>query len=172
MYFYGGITLKTISETKNTIVGGSPVAIMSDLSWEEYLVIYYFRCCFESSQALLEVHEEFSFYLGSEEADKTLGALKFLFSKLQSKGRRHLVRHDLNCKCVGVDENCFAQLVTRSTHADKKDAILIGILLSDADLAPELVYAAEDFAMGVKSLLKVIGSTSKDSKPMSRVLYN
>ena len=79
---------------------------------------------------------------------------------------------DARVECVGVDENCFAQLVTRSTHTDKKDAILIGILLSDADLAPELVYAAEDFAMGVKSLLKVIGNTSKDSKPMSRVLYN
>ena len=168
----GEKTLKKISGTKTKIKGGSPIAVISDLTWEEHLIVYYFRCCFEGSEALLEVHEEFSFYLGSEEADKTVGALKFLFSKLQSKGRRHLVRHDLNCKCVGVDENCFAQLVTRSTHTDKKDAILIGILLSDADLAPELVYAAEDLAMGVKSLLKVIGSTSKDSKPMSRVLYN
>ena len=168
----GETKLKTISETKTTNKGGSPVAVISDLSWEEQLVIYYFRCCFEGSEALLEVHEEFRFYLGNETANKTIGALQFLFSKLQNNGRRRLVRHDLNCKCVGADENCFAQLVTRSTYIDKKDAILIGILLTDADLAPELVLAAEDFAIGVKSLLKVIGSTSKDSKPMSRVLYN
>ena len=128
--------MKTISETKQAIKGGSPVAIMSDLSWEEHLVIYYFRCCFEGSEALLEIHEEFRFYLGTETANKTIGALQFLFTKLQNSGRRRLVSHDLNCKCVGADENCFSQLVTRSTHTDKKDAILIGILLTYADLAP------------------------------------
>ena len=168
----GERTLKTNSEAKTTVKGGSPVAIMSDLSWEEHLVIYYFRCCFEGSEALLEVHEEFRFYLGTETANKTIGALQFLFSKLQNHGRRRLVRHDLNCKCVGADESCFAQLVTRSTYVDKKDAILIGILLTDADLAPELVYAAEDFAVGVQALLKIIGDVSKDTVNEKKVLYN
>ena len=164
--------MKTISERKPTTKGGSPVAVISDLSWEEHLVIYYFRCCFEGSEALLQVHEEFRFYLGAETADKTIRSLQFLFSKLQNNGRRRLVRHDLNCKCVGADENCFAQLVTRSTYLDKKDAILIGILLSDADLAPELVYAAEDFAAGVIALLKVIGDITTDKKTEKKVLYN
>ena len=58
---------------------------------------------------------------------------------MEYSGRRRLVSHDLNCKCVGADESCFSQLVTRPTHTDKKDAILIGILITDADLAPELV---------------------------------
>ena len=164
--------MKTNSETKTQIKGGSPVAIMSDLSWEEHLVIYYFRCCFEGSEALLEIHEEFRFYLGTEKATKTIGALQFLYNKLQNNGRRRLVSHDLNCKCVGADENCFAQLVTRSTYTDKKDSILIGLLLTDADLAPELVYAAEDFAQGVQALLQIIGDVTRDSKTEKKVLYN
>ena len=164
--------MKTNSETKTQIKGGSPVAIMSDLSWEEHLVIYYFRCCFEGSEALLEIHEEFRFYLGTEKANKTIGALQFLYNKLQNNGRRRLVSHDLNCKCVGADENCFAQLVTRSTYTDKKDSILIGVLLTDADLAPELVYAAEDFAVGVQALLKRIGGVSRNNKTDKKVLYN
>ena len=164
--------MKTNSETKTQIKGGSPVAIMSDLSWEEHLVIYYFRCCFEGSEALLEIHEEFRFYLGTEKANKTIGALQFLYNKLQNNGRRRLVSHDLNCKCVGADENCFAQLVTRSTYKDKKDSILIGLLLTDADLAPELVYAAEDFAQGVQALLQIIGDVTRDSKTEKKVLYN
>ena len=159
-------------EKKTQIKGGSPVAIMSDLSWEEHLAIYYFRCCFVGSEALLEIHEEFRFYLGTETANKTIGALQFLFAKLQNGGRRRLVSHDLNCKCVGADENCFAQLVTRSTYTDKNDAILIGILLTDADLAPELVYAAEDFAQGVQALLKIIGDITRDSKTDKTILYN
>ena len=116
--------------------------------------------------------EEFRFYLGKETANKTIGALQFLFTKLQNGGRRRLVSHDLNCKCVGADENCFAQLVTRSTYTDKNDAILIGILLTDADLAPELVCAAEDFAQGVQALLKIIGEVTRDSKSEKKVLYN
>ena len=164
--------MKTNWEKKRQIKGGSPVAIMSDLSWEEHLVIYYFRCCFVGSEALSEIHDEFSFYLGTETANKTIGALQFLFTKLQNNGRRRLVSHDLNCKCVGADENCFAQLVTRSTNRDKNDAILIGILLTDADLAPELVYAAEDFAQGVQALLKIIGDVTRDSKTDKKVLYN
>tara|TARA_B100000963_G_C22230419_1_gene495569 strand:- start:320 stop:490 length:171 start_codon:yes stop_codon:yes gene_type:complete len=55
---------------------------------------------------------------------------------------------------------------------DKNDAILIGILLTDADLAPELVYAAEDFAQGVQALLKIIGDVTKDSITEKKVLYN
>ena len=164
--------MKTKLETKTQIKGGSPVAVMSDLSWEEHLVIYYFRCCFEGSEALLEIHEEFRFYLGTEKANKTIGALQFLYNKLQNNGRRRLVSHDLNCKCVGADENCFAQLVTRSTYTDKKDSILIGLLLTDADLAPELVYAAEDFAQGVQALLQIIGDVTRDSKTEKKVLYN
>ena len=164
--------MRTNWEKKTQIKGGSPVAVLSDLSWEEHLVIYYFRCCFDGSEALLEVHEEFRFYLGIEIANKTIRALQFLFSKLQNNGRRRLVRHDLNCKCVGADENCFAQLVTRSTYTDKNDAILIGILLTDANLAPELVYAAEDFAQGVQALLKIIGEVTRDSKNEEKVLYN
>ena len=164
--------MKSILETKTSTKGGSPVAVISDLSWEEHLVIYYFRCCFVGSEALLEVHEEFRFYLGTEMANKTIGALQFLFTKLQNGGRRRLVSHDLNCKCVGADENCFAQLVTRSTCVDKKDAILIGTLLTDADLAPELVYAAEEFAAGVRALLKIIGDITTDKKTKKKVLYN
>ena len=148
------------------------MAIMSDLSWEEHLVIYYFRCCFVGSEALFEIHEEFRFYLGTEKANKTIGALQFLYNKLQNNGRRRLVSHDLNCKCVGADENCFAQLVTRSTYTDKKDSILIGLLLTDADLAPELVYAAEDFAQGVQALLQIIGDVAKARKTEKKVLYN
>ena len=36
--------------------------------------------------------------------------------------------------------------------------------ISDADLAPELVYTAEDFAQGVQALLEIIGEVTRDSK--------
>ena len=85
-----------------------------------------------------------------------MSALEALCETLYKKGRRQLVRHELNCKCVGADENCFAQLVTLSTLKEKEDAMLISVLLSDSSIAPAIVGLAEDFGMGINALLRSI----------------
>ena len=57
-----------------------------------------------------------------------------------------------------MDENCFAQLVTMATKNDKKDAMLIAVLLSDANVAAELVYMAQDLGQGIRELVDKISS--------------
>ena len=145
-------------ENDSTIKGVTPVAVLSDLSTEEYLAVYYFRNTFEGSSALMGIHRQFCTYLGKKVADKTIGALKALSSKLQKNGKRKLSSHQLTCNCVGVDENCFAQLVTRATLDDKRDAMLIAVLLSDSYIAAELVYMAEDLGKGIRALVDKISS--------------
>ena len=140
------------------IKGATPVAVLSDLSTEEHLAVYYFRCTFEVPSVLKDIHREFCSYLGEDVADRTIGALNALIIKLQKDGRRRLTRHQLSCNCVGVDENCFAQLVTRATLDDKKDAMLIAVLLSDSYVAAELVYIAEDLGHGIRALIDRISS--------------
>ena len=56
-----------------------------------------------------------------------------------------------------MDENCFAHLVTMATN-DKKDAMLIAVLLSDANVAAELVYMAQDLGQGIRELVDKISS--------------
>ena len=63
----------------------------------------------------------------------------------------------------------------RSEIAECKSSVELEDKLNtntDADLAPELVYAAEDFAQGVQALLKIIGEVTRDSKSEKKVLYN
>ena len=146
------------SQNESKIKGATPVAVLSDLSTEEHLAIYYFRCTFETPSVLMDIHREFCSYLGEKVADRTIGALHALITKLQKDGRRKLTRHQLSCNCVGVDENCFAQLVTRASLDDKRDAMLIAVLLSDANVAAELVYVAEDFGKGIRALIDKISS--------------
>ena len=146
------------SQNQSKIKGATPVAVLSDLSTEEHLAIYYFRCTFEAPSVLMDIHGEFCSYLGEKIADRTIGALNALITKLQKDGRRTLTRHQLSCNCVGVDENCFAHLVTRATLDDKKDAMLIAVLLSDANVAAQLVYMAQDLGQGIRELVDKISS--------------
>ena len=45
-----------------------------------------------------------------------------------------------------------------ATKNDKKDAMLIAVLLSDANVAAELVYMAQDLGQGIKELVDKISS--------------
>ncbi len=145
-------------ENNSKIKGVEPVAVLSDLSTEEHLAVYYFRITFEEPSVLMDIHRQLCTYLGEDVANKTIGALKALSSKLEQNGIRKLSRHQLTCNCVGVDENCFAQLVTRATLDDKRDAMLIAVLLSDSYIAPELVCMAEDLGKGIRALVDKISS--------------
>ena len=150
--------MKSGHQNDQKIRGAEPVAVLSDLSTEEHLAIYYFRITFEAPSVLMDMHRQLCTYLGEEVADKTIGALKALSLKLQQNGKRKLSRHQLTCNCVGVDENCFSQLVTRATLDDKRDAMLIAVLLSDSYTAAELVYMAEDLGKGIRALVNKISS--------------
>ena len=71
------------SQNESKIKGATPVAVLSDLSTEEHLAVYYFRCTFETPSVLMDIHSEFCSYLGEKVADKTIGALHALLTKLQ-----------------------------------------------------------------------------------------
>jgi hypothetical protein len=148
--------VKETLDKEDRIKGGSPVAIMSDLTKEEFLAVYYFRCWFEGLEAIRDLRHEFVSYLGYELGNRTVFSLEALCLTLVKKGRRKLAKHELNCKCVGADENCIAQLITRSTLDDKRDAELIAMLLSDPSTVPELVKHSESFGHGLKALLNSI----------------
>ena len=45
-----------------------------------------------------------------------------------------------------------------ATKNDKKDAMLMAVLLSDANVAAELVYMAQDLGQGIRELVDKISS--------------
>ena len=88
------------SQNKSKIKGVTPVAVLSDLSTEEHLAVYYFRITFEVLSLLMDIHRQLCTYLGEKVADNTIGALRALSSSFQKDGIKKFSRHQLTCNCV------------------------------------------------------------------------
>ena len=107
--------------------GGAPVGLIEDLSDEEFLAVYYFRCWFEGTEGKKRIQRELNINLGYEQGYKILNSLESLFQLLLRKARRTIVRHNIDCFCVGADESCFSQLITRAANKEREDAMLIAL---------------------------------------------
>ena len=62
--------MKRGHQNDQKIKGVEPVAVLSDLSTEEHLAVYYFRITFEAPSVLMDIHRQLCTYLGEEAADK------------------------------------------------------------------------------------------------------
>ena len=67
-------------------------------------------------------------------------------------GRRPLMRHGLDCKCVGADESCFANFIGYASEGAREDAMLMATNLVRPDMALVLVGLAEEFGFALKHM--------------------
>ena len=140
--------------------GGAPVVLIEDLSDEEFLAVYYLRCWFEDTEGKKRIERELNINLGYDQGYKILNSLESLFQLLFRKARRTIVRHNIDCSCVGADESCFSQLITRAANKEREDAMLIAMLLADKHFASKITDLAEEFGLGIKTLLSKNTETS------------
>ena len=90
--------------------------------------------------------------LGYYEGYKTAQSFNDLCNWFFTKGRRPLVKHDINCECVGVDEHYFAKLLETAAYCDKEDAIMLAILQVPANIAPLLADLACSTGLALKRI--------------------
>ncbi|MCA8883033.1 MAG: hypothetical protein KDA50_04700 [Rhodobacteraceae bacterium] len=74
--------------------------------------------------------------MGPDAAGHLRRVLDQLLLLLSDQGRRRLVRHDVECPCVGADEAVFANFVSTAAQGAREDALLMAMLLVRADMAP------------------------------------
>ena len=91
--------------------------------------------------------------LGYSSGEKTFDSLKNLFENIFHHGRRALIRHNIECDCVGADESCLAQLILRAGNNYKEEAILISLLLMPPDFSSETVRLASEIGASIKNLV-------------------
>ena len=134
-------------------MGGAAVGKMEYLSLEEYTIISFLRryCDGEISRKTLK--KELIINLGYSAGEKTFDCLKNLFENIFNYGRRALIRHKIDCDCVGADESCFAQLILRAGNNYKEEAILISLLLMPPDFSSETVRLASEIGASIKNLV-------------------
>ena len=68
---------------------------------------------------------------------------------LSSHGRRPLMRHAADCRCVGADEAVFAHFVMTAATGAREDAMLMATLLVRADMAPLVLSQAQGIGLSV-----------------------
>ena len=132
--------------------GGAPVGFVTDLNGIEAASVIYLRLWCDGAHAQSQVWNDFAVSLGPEQGRKALKALETLFDLCAKHGRRPLMRHSVQCKCLGADESCFANFVATATEGDREEAMLIATLLVRPDVAPLIASLAADFGMALKRM--------------------
>ncbi|MEO9685755.1 MAG: hypothetical protein ABJF86_07800 [Tateyamaria sp.] len=132
--------------------GGAPVGYVTELSGLEAASVIYLRLWCGGADAQSQVWNDFACSLGPEQGRKAVKTFEGLCDLCVRHGRRPLMRHAVECKCLGSDESCFANFIATATEGDREDALLIATLLVRPDVAPLIASLAADFGLALKRM--------------------
>ena len=132
--------------------GGAPVGYLAELNAIEAASVIYLRLWCDGAASRAKVYQDFFAGLGEAHGEHALAAFEELCDLMARFGRRPLMRHSVDCRCLGSDEACFANFVAAAADADSEDATLIATLLVRADVSPMLAAAATEFGLALKRM--------------------
>ncbi|MBU2983371.1 hypothetical protein KO498_16310 [Lentibacter algarum] len=132
--------------------GGAPVGFLSELDALEAASVIYLRSWCEGARGNDKMLSDFSSCLGERQGQHAMGAFEELCRLCAQFGRRPLMRHALNFKCLGSDEACFANFIGAAANRDRDDAMMIATLLVRSDMAPQITSLATDFGLALKRM--------------------
>jgi hypothetical protein len=124
--------------------GGAAVGFITELDGIEAASVIYLRLWCDGPEAQAQVGDDFASSLGPEQGRKALKSFEDLCSLCCRHGRRPLMRHSLQCKCLGADESCFANFIAAAATGEREDAMLIATLLVRPDMAPLIASLAAE----------------------------
>lgn len=132
--------------------GGASVGLITELDGIEAASVIYLRLWSNGADAQAQVRDDFITALGPHQGSKAVQSFEHLCSLCSAHGRRPLMRHAVQCKCLGADESCFANFIVTAIEGAREDAMLIATLLVRPDVAPLLASYAFDFGLALKRM--------------------
>lgn len=151
--------------------GGAPVGHVAELGPVEAGAVFYLRLWSDGPEAKTQVHNDFATALGASQGLKVLTSFETLCALCARHGRRPLMRHSVNCKCVGADESCFANFIGYASDGAREDAMLMAINLVRPDMAAILVGLAEEFGVALKRMATKVDRIA-DLQPDKNAIYH
>ena len=134
------------------IRGAAPVGFVTELDGIEAASVIYLRLWCDGPDAQSQVWSDFAANLGTDHGRQALQSFEELCSLCMRHGRRPLMRHAVQCKCLGADESCFANFVATAAEGDREDAMLIATLLVRPDVAPLITSLAATVGLAFKRM--------------------
>lgn len=132
--------------------GGAPVGFITELEAVEAASVIYLRLWCNGPDGQADVLNDFASSLGAVQGKKAVQSFEDLCRLCAQHGRRPLMRHSVNCKCLGSDESCFANFIATAATGDRDDAMLIATLLVRPDVAPLITSLAAHFGLALKRM--------------------
>jgi hypothetical protein len=132
--------------------GAAPVGHLLELPDVEQAAVACLRLWCDGTAAQARLWGDLAGALGPGHGRTALKALERLLDLIVTHGRRPLMRHGLDCRCVGGDECAFAHLVAAAAGGEREDALLMASLLVPPGLAPEAVELAGQFGLGLRRM--------------------
>ena len=143
--------------------GGAPVGLVSDLDDLEARAVACLRLWQSGAAHRRGLRNELTARLGSSRAQHALSTLETLFDLCAQHARRPLMRHQVDCSCLGADEACFAQFIATAAHGEREDAMLLAMLIVRGDVAPVLTGLAQQAGLALMQ--------ANANRPKERVLH-
>ena len=142
------------SKIKNQIYrGGAPVGYLSELNQLEQNAILFLRFWSQRSKADNDLQNKFwsniTYDLGITKTRQAIDAFDEIFTLCVKYSRRPIMKHDLECKCIGGDESCFANIIGFAQDGELEDALLLASNLVAPKFASCLVTSARKFAESI-----------------------
>ena len=106
--------------------GGAPVGYLSELTNLERNAILFLRYWSQNSSIHQHLQNEFwsdlTKKLGLSKTSKAIDAFDDAFKLCIKYSRRPIMKHELECKCIGGDESCFANIFGFASEGKKEGA--------------------------------------------------
>ncbi|MEM6759139.1 MAG: hypothetical protein AAF601_06630 [Pseudomonadota bacterium] len=135
------------------IRGAAPVGYLHELDPTEEGAVLCFRRWNAGHRAQAEIWDQFATALGPSAVESALDSLNTVCDLCARHGRRPLVRHAVNCPCLGGDESCFATFIGYACEGAREDALLIATTMVRPDIAPMLVAHAAQFGLALRRVV-------------------
>ena len=142
------------SKIKNQIYrGGAPVGYLSELNQLEQNAIlflrYWSQCAKADHDLQNKIWSNITYDLGITKTRQAIDAFDEIFTLCIKYSRRPIMKHDLECKCIGGDESCFANIIGFAQGGELEDALLLASNLVAPKFASYLVSSARKFAASI-----------------------
>lgn len=132
--------------------GGAPVGYLTELGPVEAGAVMYLRLWCSGPDEQGRVWSDLRSHLTAPDATDAYESFETLCNLCLCHGRRPLMRHHVDCKCLGGDEACFANFIAYASEGAREDAFLMAANLVRPDMASAMVGLAERFGLALRRM--------------------
>ena len=151
--------------------GGAPVGFITEPGAVEAASVLYLRLWCDGPASQSQMWSDFARELGPVQGRSAMQSFEELCRLCTQHGRRPLMRHSVQCKCLGADESCFANFIATAADGEREDAMLIATLLVRPDVAPLIASLATNFGLALKQMHLSAPRDMTTSLPSSQTLH-